>query len=141
MIALKIDTRQLDKRLATIVQKQPKKVKKALGRTALLGVNILLERLEEGQGLNGAFKPYSDSYAWTRQNTPPVAQVDFVDLNRTGKMTSDLTVTRWTTKKAVISATSALSKKKIAHTDRQRRWFGFKPDEEKRLVRFFGKQL
>jgi hypothetical protein len=56
-------------------------------------------------------------------------------------MQKDLAVTKLTTSKAVISAISALEKKKIAKTDKQRPWFGFKPDEEKRLVRFFGKQL
>jgi hypothetical protein len=141
MIALKIDRRELDRKLAAIVKEQPKKVGKALGRTASLGINILLDRLKVGEGLKGAFKPYSESYAWDRQNIKPKAQVAFVDLNRTGKMWSSLTITKLTRSKAVISATGALDKKKIANTDKQRPWFGFKPDEEKRLVRFFGKQL
>jgi len=139
MIALKIDTRQLDKRLATIVREQPKKVGKALGRTATLGINILLERLDDGQGLKGAFKPYSESYALFREMSGK--QAALVDLNFSGDMWGSLTIAKLSTKKAVISATSALEKRKIAKTDKQRPWFGFKPDEEKRLVRFFGKQL
>ncbi len=139
MIALKIDTSQLDKRLAAIVKKQPKKVKKALGKTATLGIKILLERLAVGQGLKGAFKPYSESYALFREMSGK--QATLVDLNFDGDMWSSLTISKLTTKKAVISATSALEKRKIAKTDKQRPWFGFKPDEEKRLAKFFGKQL
>jgi hypothetical protein len=139
MIALKIDKSQLDRKLAAIVKEQPKKVGKALGRTATLGINILLERLDDGQGLKGVFKPYSESYALFREMKGK--QAALVDLNFSGDMWSSLTVSKLTTKKAVISATSALEKKKIAKTDKQRPWFGFKPDEEKSLVRFFGKQL
>ena len=139
MIALQIDTRQLDKRLATIVREQPKKVQKALGKTASTGIRWILRRTNEGQGLKGAFKPYSENYALFRElHGRPTA---VVDLNFFGDMQKDLAVTKLTASKAVISAISALEKKKIAKTDKQRPWFGFKPAEEKRLVRFFGKQL
>lgn len=141
MIALKIDRSQLDKKLDAIVKEQPKKVGKALGKTASLGINILLDRLTVGQGLKGAFKPYSEQYAWHRQNVKPKAQVKFVDLKRTGAMWGSLTITKLTRSQAVISGTDAFNRKKIANTDKQRRWFGFTPDEEKRLVRFFGKKL
>jgi hypothetical protein len=89
--------------------------------------------------LKGAFKPYSENYALFRELHDK--QTAVVDLNFFGDMQKDLVVTKLTTSKAVISAISALERKKIAKTDKQRPWFGFKPDEEKRLVRFFGKQL
>jgi hypothetical protein len=89
--------------------------------------------------LKGAFKPYSESYALFREMSGK--QAALVDLNFDGDMWSSLTISKLTAKKAVISATSALEKRKIAKTDKQRPWFGFKPDEEKRLAKFFGKQL
>jgi hypothetical protein len=106
-----------------------------------LGINVLLERNQSGKGLNGSFKPYSDSYAWIRQNKKPKAQVAFVDLKRTGKMWGSLVITTLTKSKAVISATGALDKKKIAHTHQQRPWFGFTSSEENRLMKMFVNQF
>ncbi len=139
MIGAKIDKRQLDKRLATIIAENPKRTRKALGRTASQGINMLLDRNHAGRGYNGKFSPYSEEYALFRIKKG--AQASYVDLNFTGDMGADLTISRLTQDKAIISATTALSKKKIASTTKQRPWFGFNNTEKEKLRKIFKKQF
>lgn len=141
MIAARIDSSEVDAQLEKLINEFPEDVKIALGKTADSAINIILDRTLKGHGLDGKFKPYSKRYAWIRRTTKPKAQTVFVDLNRTGKMTGSIVVTRLSKKAAVISSTSTAEKIKIAGTDKVRRWFGLSNKEEVRLGLLFRKFL
>jgi len=124
------------------VSKIPKKMRKellakrrlALLRTAQVGLDIIEDRTETGDGYKGKFEPYQESYALFRAKNGRSASN--VDLNFTGQMLGSMT-TKANAKQAVIFFSSAASAKKAAMNDKTRPFFGFNRVEKKRLGKAF----
>ena len=112
--------------------------KRALLRTAAVGINIIQDRTAEGRGYkDGAFKPYSADYSKFRtdkgRSTNP-------NLNFSGKMMNAMT-SRANYKKAEIFFRGRTESGKAAGNTALRPFFGFSRDEEQVLARAFTRFL
>ena len=113
-------------------------VKRALSRTAQAGVNIIEDRTAEGQGYKGGkFAEYNPVYAAFRRSK---GRGEMPDLQFTGKMLGSMT-TKADAKQAEIFFSRATESKKAAMNDKKRPFFGFSPQEEKKLGQVFFRNL
>jgi hypothetical protein len=130
------------------VSKIPKKMRKellakrrlALLKTAQVGVSIIEDRTETGDGYKGKFEPYTKSYRiW---KTKPVNQgggghtSTMPNLSLTGFMLGAM-ITKANPKQAVIFFSNPKDAKKAAMNDKTRPFFGFNRAEKKRLGKAF----
>lgn len=108
--------------------------KRGTARMAQVGINIIQERTKSGVGYkDGAFKPYSESYAAFRAEKGATLTPNLeLSGNMLGAMTS-----KSDHKKAVIFFSSKDESEKAAHNNKTRPFFGFSRDEEKRLLKSF----
>ena len=108
--------------------------KKGLQRIALIGINIIQDRTADGQGYkDGAFKPYSESYAAFRSKK---GRTLTPNLTMSGKMMAAMT-SKANDKRAEIFFRGATESGKAAYNNQTRPFFGFSRDEEQRLLRAF----
>jgi len=108
--------------------------KRGLQRIALIGINIIQDRTAEGQGYkDGAFKPYSESYAAFRAKE---GRTLTPNLTMSGNMMAAMT-SKANHKQAEIFFRGAEESSKAAYNNQTRPFFGFSRDEEQRLLRAF----
>lgn len=139
-VDLKIDVKPAD--ISKIADRERKRIlknrRRALLRTAITGVNIILDRTEDGKGYNGAFKPYSANYALFRaakgRGTTP-------NLIYTGSMTESMTQNVVSESEARIFFIRASEARKAAFNDRIRPFFGFNNSEKQVLRKRFFEDL
>jgi len=108
--------------------------KRGLQRIALIGINIIQDRTAEGQGYkDGAFKPYSESYAAFRRSKGATLTPN---LEMSGQMMAAMT-SKANEKRAEIFFRGKDASGKAAYNNQTRPFFGFSRDEEQRLLRAF----
>ena len=119
--------------------KELKRLKKrGLQRIALIGINIIQDRTAQGQGYkDGAFKPYSESYAAFRAKKDRTLTPN---LTMSGKMMAAMT-SKANDKQAEIFFRGARESGKAAFNNQTRPFFGFSRDEEQKLLRSFERFL
>jgi hypothetical protein len=150
-LAVKVDIKP--KSFKGIAKKRQAEIKagitKALSKTAQVGINIILDRTEKGQGYEGKFKPYSKGYAIAKKNGWPRSKdrrsfsgdaSGIVNLNVTGTMIGGMT-SKANSKRAVIFFTNPKITKKAVHNNKTRPFFGFNRLEEKQLAETFERFL
>ena len=137
--SVQVDTKAVDRLLNKMIKEQPKKVERALGRTASEGINTILDRTKKGKGLFGRFPAYDPKYADYRKAKGRTTSR--VDLNDTGKMLAALKVTKNTRYQAVIGFTQRQEEIKAQGNNKTRPWFGLTRKEEDRLRKVFKKEL
>ena len=124
-------------------------IKLALSRTAQVGINIIQDRTEKGQGYEGKFKAYSKDYAiakkegWPRSKSRSSFSGDasgIVNLNVTGKMTGGMT-SKANSSRAVIFFTNPKITERAMINNKTRAFFGFNRLEEKQLAKTFERFL
>lgn len=120
------------------LRNNPKKLKKlqkrGLQRIALIGINIIQDRTADGQGYkDGAFKPYSESYAEFRAKKNRTL---IPNLTMTGQMLAAMT-SKANHKRAEIFFRGKNASGKAAYNNKTRPFFGFSRNEEQRLLRAF----
>ena len=111
-LAVKVDIKP--KNFKGIAKKRQKEIqagiKLALSKTAQVGINVIQDRTEKGQGYEGKFKPYSKGYAIAKKNGWPRSKdrrsfsgdaSGIVNLNVTGTMIGGMT-SKANSKRAVI---------------------------------------
>ena len=124
-------------------------IKLALSRTAQVGINIIQDRTEKGQGNEGKFKAYSKDYAIAKKEGWPKSKdrssfsgdaSGIVNLNVTGKMTGGMT-SKANSSRAVIFFTNPKITERAMINDSIRPFFGFSRLEEKQLAKTFERFL
>jgi len=130
------------------VSKIPKKMRKellakrrlALSKTAQVGLSIIEDRTEKGEGYKGAFKPYTKSYRIWKTKTANQGggghTSTMPNLSLTGDMLGAM-ITKANQKQAVIFFSNPIDAKKAAMNDKKRPFFGFNRAEKKRLGKAF----
>lgn len=135
------------------VSKIPKKMRKellakrrlALLKTAQVGLSIITDRTETGEGYKGTFKPYTKSYAIAKKKGWPASKNreafagtsnSTVNLMVSNKMIGAM-ITKANPKQAVIFFSNPKDAKKAAMNDKTRPFFGFNRAEKKRLGKAF----
>ena len=123
------------------------RIPRALARAAQKQIEIILDRLDEGKGLEGQLKPYSSSYLKLRQSRKPIdgenpkfTDPSTVNLMWSGNMRGSITH-RQSSKRAKIFFSRAAEAKKAAMLNKQRPFFGFTKQDEKVLGRVFRNYL
>lgn len=137
-VEIELNTAELKARIAQLNRDIPTKLDNALLRTALYGNSIIKRRTQKGQGIAGAFKPYSPDYAMFRREKG--RQVSPVNLEFTGKMLSAMQAFKGRGF-AEISFTRAAEAKKAFFNNQRRPFFGFNQNEKRKLVDFFKREL
>lgn len=148
-IDISFSTKKFENRIKDIERKAPAKIDDALYETATHGINMILDRTQEGRGINGPFAPYSASYAKAKRKGWPKTKArskfsgdpsGVVNLNVTGQMTGSITATRGRgfTK---IGFNDALAAEKAYFNHKRRPFFGFSRNEKVRLRNYFRKVL
>jgi len=116
-----------------------KAIPRAVLRTGVEGLDIILSRTKRGQGADGPFKEYTPSYMKALKNKgKPTSPVD---LFNTGQMVRSMQTRRKDKRTAEIYFSNPFAAKKAAFNDKTRPFFGFNRQEEKALGEFFRKQL
>ena len=126
-------------------------IKLALSKTAQVGINIIQDRTEKGQGYEGKFKAYSKGYAiakkegWPRTKSRSSFSGDgsgVVNLNVTGSrgMLASMT-SKANSSRAVIFFTNPNATEKAINNNKTRKFFGFSRLEEKKLAKTFERFL
>ena len=124
-------------------------IKLALSKTAQVGINIIQDRTEKGQGYEGKFKAYSKGYAIAKKNGWPRSKdrrsfsgdaSGIVNLNVTGTMTGGMT-SKANSNRAVIFFTNPKITERAMINDSIRPFFGFNRLEEKKLAKTFKRFL
>ena len=124
-------------------------IEKTLMKTANYGIQIILTRTQKGQGLNGAFRPYSPQYLkWKTQKYGSISRTP--NLQLTNEMLGAIAPTKVSPKTVRLGFTrlgagTAVSKigpaKKAWYNQVAGRvlrpFFGFTKPEIKRLTQFF----
>ena len=134
--------KDIPKKMRKSVQAQ---VKRALSKTAEVGINIIQERTEKGMGFEGGkFKAYTKSYAKFKVKSTAKggggARSSFPNLKLTGQMMSSIRA-KANNKRAVISFTRSVEQDKIKGNNRTRPFFGFSRAENKELGNKFTRFL
>ena len=126
-------------------------IKLALSKTAQVGINIIQDRTEKGQGYEGKFKAYSKGYAKAKKSGWPKSKdrssfsgdaSGIVNLNVTGSrgMLASMT-SKANSSRAVIFFTNPNATEKAVHNNKTRAFFGFNRLEEKQLAKTFERFL
>lgn len=148
-IDISLSTKALKDRLAKIERELPNELDTALFATAQMGEAIILDRTEKGQGIKGAFAPYSILYAkakregWPKTRNRSAFSGDpsgVVNLNVTGEMTSSM-VAKKGRGYAEIKFSKPSAARKAYFNNKTRPFFGFSRGERQRLVNYFKKRL
>lgn len=109
--------------------------RKALSIVAQTGINIILDRTEEGIGVNGPFKSYTPQYEAFRVESGRGATPDLMFTTRMlGSMTSQVKGNT-----AIIFFSGAEQQKKAAFNNQTRRFMSFTKNEQRRLGNVFKK--
>ena len=150
-LAVKVDIKP--KNFKGIAKKRQEEIKAgiklALSKTAQVGINIIQDRTEKGQGYEGKFKPYSKGYSIAKKNGWPRSKdrrsfsgdpSGIVNLNVTGTMIGGMT-SKANSSRAVIFFTNPKITKRAAKNDSIRPFFGFNRLEEKQLAKTFERFL
>tara|TARA_B100000575_G_scaffold275997_1_gene261068 strand:+ start:796 stop:1245 length:450 start_codon:yes stop_codon:yes gene_type:complete len=123
------------KDLTQITAKQKQAVEsalpKAILRVAGLGRQIIKQRTEEGKGINGKFRDYSQGYI--KQLKKRGFPIDPVDLFATGQMLRSMQVKSESSRRAVIFFDNQQATKKANFNQRTRPFMGFNSKEKTRL--------
>lgn len=139
-VDLKVDVKPSD--ISKIADRERKRIlknrRRALLRTAISGVNIILNRTEDGRGYNGNFKPYSSNYALFRTAT---GRGSTPNLFYTGAMLGSMTQNVVSDSEARIFFNRASESRKAAFNDRIRPFFGFNNSEKQVLRKRFFEDL
>lgn len=119
-------------------KRNPKKLrqrtKQGLSRIAQIGINIIQDRTGDGVGYkDGAFKPYSESYAAFRRKKDRTLTPN---LTMSGNMLAAMT-SKADHRKAEIFFRGAKESKKAAFNNQTRPFFGFSRDEQTKLLTAF----
>tara|TARA_R100000541_G_scaffold42747_2_gene50041 strand:- start:638 stop:1060 length:423 start_codon:yes stop_codon:yes gene_type:complete len=114
------------------------KIKSALLRASLVGINVIQDRTAKGQSYKGgAFKPYSEQYAVFRQKIGAQQQPN---LEVSGRMLGAMT-SKANHKQAEIFFRGAEESRKASQNEKTRPFFGFSRMEEKRLAEAFERAM
>lgn len=129
-------------------------IDKAIGLTAVKGVDILLSRTKKGAGVDGAFSGYSGSltkgfwkgqrgsgYLAYRKYELGKDNPSLVNLNATGEMLRNVQSRKKDSRTAEIYFSNRNASEKAAWTDSARPWFSFNDREEERLRKVFEREL
>ena len=114
-------------------------IKRAIGLTGTLGVQIILDRTKVGKGINSDFNEYTPEYmAILKDEGKP----DFpVDLYNEGQMLRSMQTKQLNSRTAQIYFDNPEAAKKAAFNNETRPFFGFSAKEEKRLAVHFRKEM
>lgn len=120
------------------LKRNPKELKrlqqKGLSRIAQMGIGIIQDRTEDGIGYkDGAFKPYSPSYAAFRASR---GRGQRPNLFFTGQMLGSMT-SKANHRRAEIFFARASESKKAAFNNKTRPFFGFSREGERKLLKEF----
>lgn len=142
-----IDSEEVDRLFAKLDKQFSRDIVKVLSMTAQQGINVILERTEQGYGYQGKFKPYSPQYAtskaqgWPGTSTrrafsgDPSGVVNLnVSGNMLGSMRSKMDRINLT---AEIAFSRAAESKKAFFNNQIRPFFGFNQKEKNDLRKFF----
>lgn len=148
-IDISLSTAAIKDRLKQIERDLPKELDTALYETAQVGAAIILDRTEKGQGIKGAFAPYSARYAkekregWPKDKYRSSFSGDpsgIVNLNVTGEMTDSMIPIKGRGF-AKIKFSKPSAAKKAFFNNKKRPFFGFSRGERQRLVNYLKKRL
>jgi hypothetical protein len=148
-ISLEILDKSLLNKLKEIERELPDQVDKALFDAAAYGASLILDRTEKGDGVDGAFAPYSKQYAaakkagWPRTKTRSAFSGDatgIVNLMVTGKMLSAITP-RKGRGYSEIRFSTATANKKAFFNNQKRPFFKFNMTEQRLIVARIKKRL
>ena len=125
----------------TAKERQQMKERTPLGlsRAALLGINIIQERLDKGEGYRGKLKPYSPAYLLLKQKRKP-ENAGVVNLTWSGNMRGSIT-SKYNDRFATIYFSRSTEARKAAMLEKERPFFGFKDADEKILAEAFRKYV
>jgi hypothetical protein len=130
-------------------QLKPRNTKRALKMAALKQVEVIGNRTEKGEGLNGAFEGYSDIYSkmiierrFGKKNKPKGSKDPYkVNLFYSGRMLANLGVVKSTSNFALVSFRSFTERKKAKANQRTRPFMGIKREEQADIMRIFKREL
>lgn len=118
-----------------------------LSRAALKGIEIIQNRLDQGEGPDGALKPYSSAYLQRRKERKPIdgqaptfTDPSTVNLTWSGDMRSSIT-SDYNERFARIFFSRAAEGKKAAMLQKTRPFFGLNTQDEARLTEVFRKYV
>jgi len=117
----------------------PSDIDVALFKTAQAGIQIITDKLDQGQGYKGALKPYTPEYLrWKREKFGAVSST--VNLQLTNQMVKSIIPVRGRGF-AEIKLSNPLANKKAYFNNLTRPFFGFSGNNQRNLVRFFKKAV
>lgn len=138
-LEFKFDDKAVMARLRDLEKKTPQKIDTAIKKTALTGINIILERTDKGIGFKRPFKPYSEKYAKFRAKRG--RQIAPVDLNFTGAMLGSMSNRSLGVGRQRLYFLRASEAQKAFHNNKTRPFFGFSAKEKTRLKNVFKRSL
>lgn len=110
-----------------------------LSRAALLGINIIQERLDKGEGYRGKLKPYSPAYLLLKQKRKP-ENAGEVNLTWSGNMRGAMT-SKYNERFSTIFFARGEEARKAAMLNKERPFFGLNDEDEKLLTEEFAKYV
>jgi len=121
-----IDTKKAKVQLERLSNNIKRAIPKSLNRAGEKTKELIINRTARGEGLNGAFKKYNNSYRDFRsakgRSTKP-------DLNFSGRMLSSIDVERVSTNKVIVGFKRKEEEKKAKFNQKSRPFFGVKTSE------------
>ncbi len=106
-----------------------------LSRAALLGINIIENRLDKGLGYKGALEPYTPAYLALKKKRKP-ENAGAVNLNWSGNMRSSIS-SKYNDKFSTIYFNRSVEAKKAAMLNKKRPFFGLNNGDEKLITKEF----
>jgi hypothetical protein len=116
-------------------QPSPQQTKRALGRAASEHILNMLKRVDSGSGLKGVFRAYHPKYAMFRSSKGRSASK--VNLQFTGRMLANVSLTSISPSKAVIGFSSETERRKAIANQKRRPWFGVNNSEQNLITSRF----
>lgn len=117
----------------------PSDIDAALFKTAQAGIQIITDKLDQGKGYKGTFRPYSPAYLkWKREKFGAVTST--VNLQLTNQMVKSIIPVKGRGF-AEIKLSNPEANKKAYFNNRTRPFFGFDQKNQRNLVRFFKKAV
>tara|TARA_R100000951_G_scaffold14884_2_gene11656 strand:- start:8345 stop:8797 length:453 start_codon:yes stop_codon:yes gene_type:complete len=134
---IKTQIKPLDPKKLTEKEHQQIKDRTPLGlsRAALLGINIIQDRLDRGMGYRGNLEPYSPAYLLLKKKRKP-ENAGVVNLTWSGGMRGSMS-SKYNDRFATIYFTRGAEAKKAAMLNEKRPFFGFNNGDEAKLTEEF----
>jgi hypothetical protein len=145
VISVDVRTDKVQIMLTEAMKNMPLKVERALSVTAMIGINIILDRTEKGQGISGPFVRYTPAYARRKAQGWPIGKTQrsfsgdpsgIVNLNVRGEMLGSIK-SQAKGMRAVISFGRSAENNKAYWNNRKRPFFGFNGKEKLTLAKQF----